>query len=376
MIARLLFSEIQDKILNSKKIVLLFGPRQVGKTTLIKSILADFSGKKLEINADQTKFIEIFSSRDLKKMQTLVAGFDLLFIDEAQRIPEIGINLKILHDEMPQLKIVATGSSSFELANRTREALTGRTATFSLFPIAVLELSVQINRFELAERMSEFLIFGNYPEVLNLVGETEKIRHLSEMATAYLYKDLLEMTNIKHPDKLFKLLRLLALQIGNEVSLTELGNALQISKDTIATYIDLLEKSYVIFRLSGFSRNLKKEIVKMDKIYFYDLGIRNALIDNFNALDKRSDQGGLWENFLVVERKKSNSYLHKPHKSYFWRTYTGAKIDYVEEGMGILSGFEFKFSQKTAKSPKSWAENYPEANFLVVNKDNFLDFLL
>lgn len=376
MIPRAIKAEIREKIQNSNKIVLLFGPRQVGKTTLVKNILAEMPGKKLEINADQPKYIDILSSRDLQKMRSLLDGHDLLFIDEAQRIPDIGINLKILHDELPGLKIVATGSSSFELANLTREALTGRTATFTLFPIALSELGQQFSRFEMHERLEELLLFGGYPEVLGIKNRAAKIQHLTELTSAYLYKDVLEITSIKHSDKLYKLLRLLALQIGSEVSLNELANALQMSKDTVASYIDLLEKSFVVFRLTGFSRNLRKEIVKMDKIFFYDLGVRNALLDNFNPLDTRNDGGALWENFLITERRKRNAYRHELARGYFWRTYTGAEIDYVEEGNGQLAGFEFKFSKKTAAAPKSWTENYPEARFAFVNLDNYPSFLL
>lgn len=376
MIPRIQATDIREKLLHSNKIILLFGPRQVGKTTLIRSILADLPARHLEINADQSKYIDILSSRDLLKMRGLVEGYDLLFIDEAQRIPEIGINLKILHDELPGLKIVATGSSSFELANRTREPLTGRTWTYTLFPISLSELHQLYNRFELNDRLESLLLYGAYPEVLTMTNQADKIRHLTELTSAYLYKDILEVASIKHSDKLQRLLRLLAFQAGSEVSLNELGNNLQMSKDTVSTYIDLLEKAFVVFRLTGYSRNLRKEIVKKDKIFFYDLGIRNALIDNFNPLDRRIDTGALWENFLVAERRKRNAYTGALLKPYFWRTYTGAELDYVEEGMGQLAGFEFKFSSKTTAAPKSWSEHYPEAAFTCINRENYLDFLL
>lgn len=376
MIPRIYSTDIREKLLHSNKIILLYGPRQAGKTTLVRNVLSDFPGKCLEINADQPKYIDLLSSRDLSKMRGFVDGYDLLFIDEAQRIPDIGINLKILHDSLPNLKVIATGSSSFELANRTKEPLTGRTWTYTLYPIALLELHQQHSRFELHDRLEEFLLFGTYPELLSITNRTDKIKYLTELTSAYLYKDVLELATIKHADKLFKLLRLLAFQAGSEVSLNELGNSLQMSKDTVATYIDLLEKAFVVFRLTGFSRNLRKEIVKMDKIFFYDLGIRNALIDNFNPLDRRADIGQLWENFLVVERRKRNTYSNMLLKSYFWRTYTGAELDYVEEGMGQISGFEFKYSAKAALPPKSWTENYSEAAFTCIHRENYLDFLL
>lgn len=377
MIPRSIAARLREKMLHSNKVVVLFGPRQVGKTTLIKTILSELPEvKKLLINADQSKYIDILTSRDLQKMQGLIGDAALLFIDEAQRVPDIGINLKILHDEMPDLKIVATGSSAFELANRTKEPLTGRTWTFALYPIAQIELAAQLSRFELEQHLEDYLIFGSYPEALNLTTHQEKIEYLTELTSSYLYKDILDITAIKHADKLHKLLRLLAFQAGSQVSYNELGNMLQMSKDTVATYVDLLEKSFVVFRLTGYSRNLRKEVTKMDKIYFYDNGIRNALIDNFTPLTRRNDEGQLWENFLISERRKRNAYQSALVKSYFWRTHTGAELDYVEEGMGLLKGFEIKFSQKSPPAPKSWTESYPEADYTVVNRSNYLDFLL
>ncbi len=367
--------QILEKLLHSDKIILLYGPRQVGKTTLVRNILQQTPGRILEINADQTKYIEVLSSRDLNKMQGLIAGHDVLFLDEAQRIPDIGINLKILHDALPDLKIIATGSSSFELANRTREPLTGRTWTFTLLPIAQIELQQLFSPFELEQRLEEVLIFGAYPNLFNIPNRTDKILYLNELTNAYLYKDVLEVASIKHSDKLYRLLQLLAFQTGAQVSLNELGNALSMSKDTVSTYIDLLEKAFVVFRLTGFSRNLRKEVVKMDKIYFHDLGIRNTLINNFNPVEQRNDMGQIWENFLVSERRKRNLYTNTLLKSYFWRTYTGAELDYIEDGMGRLSGFEFKYSQKMASAPKSWTENYPEADFQSINRSNYLDFV-
>ena len=375
MIPRLLFSEIREKVIHSSKIIIIYGARQVGKTTLVKQIVADLPYKTLSINADEQRYIDVLSSRNLTQMQLLVAGYELLFIDEAQRIPDVGINLKILHDAMPSLKIIVTGSSSFELSNQTKESLTGRTWTFSLFPIAYAELRQQFNVFELDQQLESLLRFGSYPEVLNLPNEQDKTRYLHELSAAYLYKDVLEISSIKYANKLQQLIRLLAFQIGSEVSLNELGNALQMSKDTVSSYIDLLEKSFVVFRLSGFSRNLRKEVVKMDKIYFYDLGVRNALINNLNPLAFRNDAGQLWENFLVSERLKNNTYQDRFVNHYFWRTYTGAEIDYVEEANGNLAGFEFKFSEKVSKPPKSWQETYPEASFKGINRENYAEFL-
>ena len=231
------------------------------------------------------------------------------------------------------------------------------------------------NTADLQSRIEEFLIYGTYPEIFSLPGLTEKEQYLRELSSSYLYKDIFELTSIKHSSRLDALLRLLAFQIGSQVSLNELGNSLNMSKDTVASYIDLLEKAFVIFRLSGFSRNLRKEVVKMDKIYFYDLGIRNTIIDNYNSLDFRDDHGKLWENFIISERKKYLSYIMNLKNSYFWRTYTGAELDYVEEGSGELSGFEIKWSVKKKKAPASWLATYKYATYEEINRMNFIDFI-
>ena len=376
MLTRALLPILTDRLLNSSKILLLYGPRQAGKTTLIKQVLAGSVLRKLEINADEQQYHDVLSSRDLNQLRLLVEGYDLLFIDEAQRIPDIGLNLKILRDGLPQLKIIVTGSSSFELANRTQEPLTGRTWTYTLFPIATTELRAQHNPFELRQLLDQQLIYGAYPEIFSLPNQQDKVQYLRELSTAYLYRDVLEMANLRYPDKLRKLLSLLALQVGAPVSLNELGNTLQMSKDTVAHYLDLLEKAFVVFRLSGFSRNLRKEVVKMDKVYFYDLGIRNAILNNFSPLAARNDTGALWENFLVVERRKRNAYAPSPALPYYWRTYTGAELDYVEDLDGQLAGFEFKLSKKAPQAPASWLANYPGASYAGVNRDNYLDFVL
>ena len=376
MLTRALLPILTDRLLNSSKILLLYGPRQAGKTTLIKQVLAGSVLRKLEINADEQRYHDVLSSRDLNQLRLLVEGYDLLFIDEAQRIPDIGLNLKILRDGLPQLKIIVTGSSSFELANRTQEPLTGRTWTYTLFPIATTELRAQHNPFELRQLLDQQLIYGAYPEIFSLPNQQDKVQYLRELSTAYLYRDVLEMANLRYPDKLRKLLSLLALQVGAPVSLNELGNTLQMSKDTVAHYLDLLEKAFVVFRLSGFSRNLRKEVVKMDKVYFYDLGIRNAILNNFSPLAARNDTGALWENFLVVERRKRNAYAPSPALPYYWRTYTGAELDYVEDFDGQLAGFEFKLSKKAPQAPASWVANYPGASYAGINRDNYLDFVL
>lgn len=374
-IPRTLTDIIKERLTISNKVVILYGPRQSGKTTLVNNVLKSVSEKIVAVNADEKKYVDILSSRDFNKMRLLVEKADILFIDEAQRIPEIGINLKILYDRMPSLKIIATGSSSFELASKIKEPLTGRIHTFILYPIAFHELRKIENTADLQNKIEELLIYGMYPEIFSLPTITEKQQYLRELSSSYLFKDIFELTSIKHSSRLDALLRLLAFQIGSQVSLSELGNSLNMSKDTVASYIDLLEKAFVIFRLPGFSRNLRKEVVKMDKIYFYDLGIRNSVIDNYNRLDFRDDHGKLWENFILSERKKYLSYTMNYKNCYFWRTYTGAELDYVEEGSGKLNGFEIKWSAKNKKAPASWLETYKSAKYEEINRTNFIDFI-
>ncbi len=373
-IDRLIMPEIIEKIKKTGKIILIYGPRQVGKTTLSKLLIAELKLKTLSVNADQEKYLDIFSSRDLDKMKSLLAGYELLFIDEAQRISDIGINLKILADEMPELKIIATGSSSFDLANKVSEPLTGRTWSFNLFPLAICELERYHNDFELNNILENLLIYGSYPEVFTTVNFQDKESLLSEICRAYLYKDALDLMTVKQAGKIKKLLKLLAFQIGSEVSILELANSLDLSRETVERYIDLLEKSFVIFRLGGYSRNLRKEVSKMDKIYFHDLGIRNMIIDNLKPLGERNDAGQLWENFLLIERIKMLSYHSISHSPYFWRLHTGAELDYVEERDGKIYGYEFKYNNKSPDPPKSWLETYPQSGYKTINKTNWLKF--
>jgi hypothetical protein len=374
-ITRSLKQTIQEGLHKSNKIILIFGPRQAGKTTLVKEIMADWPGRNLEINADELKYIDILSSRDLDRLKKLVAGYDLLFLDEAQRVPEIGINLKLLHDQIPSLRIIATGSSSLDLASKVREPLTGRTRTYQLMPLAISELAALYNPIELDFKLEDFLVYGTYPGVFIQENEMEKVEYLRELSLSYLFKDVLETGAIKYTPKLRDLVRLLAYQIGSEVSINELSNRLQLHRDVVNNYLDLLEKSFVIFRLGGYSRNLRKEVTRHHKVYFWDLGVRNAIIENFNPLDRREDGGKLWENFLIIERMKTQSYRREAANYYFWRTYDGAEVDWVEEKAGKLHGYEFKFSSKSPKMPKAWGDTYSEASYAVVNRDNYLDWI-
>jgi uncharacterized protein len=377
MISRAIEEKLKTLLTDQRKIVLLYGARQVGKTTLIKKVLQNFQGKILEVNADELLYSEALSSRDFLKLKGMVDGYDLLFIDEAQRIVDIGINLKILHDNLPALKIIVTGSSSLDLADRVSEPLTGRIFTNTLYPISVIEWQnfAGLNDYSTSLKLEEFLLYGMYPEIFNYHNFNQKRKYLDDLCKSYLYKDILSLGNIKYPEKLNQLLKLLAYQVGQMVSIQELSTTLQIHRDALLNYISLLEKCFVIFRLSGFSRNLRKEVVKMDKIYFCDTGIRNALINNFDSFQQRNDKGQLWENFLMAERIKVNAYRDVFANSYFWRTYSGAELDLVEEKDGLLHGYEFKWGSRMVKVPASWAEHYQNSTFQTINTDNYLSWL-
>lgn len=375
-IERFILSQILEKLQKSNKIVIIYGARQVGKTTLAEKIVKQLALKTLKINADEKKYHSILSSQDLDKMKSLVSGYDLLFIDEAQRIENIGINLKILSDGLKNLKIIVTGSSSFELANKIKEPLTGRTWTYNLFPLSFLELSAVYNEFELKNFLENFLIFGGYPEIFTTENLADKQKLLEELTGSYLYKDILELELIKKSEKIHKLLKLLSFQIGHEVSIAELANSLELNSETVRRYLDLLEKSFVIFRLSALSKNPRTEIAKKDKIYFYDLGVRNVLAGNLNLLDSRNDVGPLFENFLVAERMKKMKYQEKAVFSYFWRAYTGSEIDYIEEKAGKFEAFEFKYGKTKVRLPQKFFDSYGQVDFKLINKDNYLEFII
>lgn len=296
-------------------------------------------------------------------------------IDEAQKIPNIGQCLKIMVDHIPHLRIIVIGSSSFELAGQVGEPLTGRKKTLTLYPIAQLELLKQFNAFEVKTQLENYLIYGSYPDIISAKISDQKRARITEIAHSYLLKDILELDRIKNSKILLDLLRLLAFQIGSEVSHNELAKKLGIDAKTISRYLDLLEKRFVLYNLGGFSRNLRKEITKKSKYYFYDIGIRNALIANFNSLDLRDDIGKLWENFLVIERIKKQAYLPVYANNYFWRTWEQKEIDWIEEREGKLWGYEFKWGKTIAKPPKEFLNAYPNAEFMTVNQENYLTFV-
>jgi len=372
MIPRLIAPRIMQRLEAGGKAILIFGARQVGKTTLVQTLLRNTSYRVLTVSADEGIVADVLSSRDLNRLRGFVSGYDLLFVDEAQRVPEIGLNLKLLVDHVPGLRLIATGSSSLHLASRAREPLTGRAWTYRLHPIALCELAQLHTPYELNRSLPERLVFGSYPEIFALESDADKREYLSNLVASYLYKDVLEIGNLRYSHRLRDLLRLLAFQIGQEVSLSELGAQLQMSKETVASYIDLLEQSFVVFRLTGFSRNLRKEISKRDKIYFWDTGVRNMLIDNLKRLDARNDAGALWENFMIAERRKWIEYQGLSAGLYFWRTHTGAEIDLVEDRDGQLTGYEYKWSGRKARAPQSFLDAYPGAVYQVVTPDNCL----
>jgi uncharacterized protein len=376
MVNRALKQIIIQQLKESNKVAVVYGPRQVGKTTLMRQIANEVELKVLHINADLVKYHDVLSSRDLGKMDELIGDHQALFIDEAQNINNIGINLKILYDERPNLRIIATGSSSFELANTIKEPLTGRTTTYRMFPIAMSELVQTKSRFELKESLESYMLFGTYPDILSLKSKQAKVNHLRELASSYLYKDVLQLSNIKHSDKLYKLLQLIAFQAGSLVSVHELAKTLGMSHDTVNEYIDLMEKGFILSRLSGYSKNPRKEISKMDKIYFHDLGVRNMLIENFNPLNMRTDVGALWENFLFLERMKKCAYQDIHSNIYFWRTYAGAELDYIEASNDRLQGYEFKWGGRKSREPRSWLDNYQGSTYTQINRENYLDFIL
>lgn len=367
---------IKERLASSQKGLVLYGARQVGKTTLVNQVLGETKSRILTVNGDQSRFQDTLSSRDLARIRSLVEGYDVLFVDEAQRIPEIGVNLKIILDNIPALRVIVTGSSSLDLASRVSEPLTGRIWTYRLYPIAFLELRGVLNETELDAQLEDRLVYGSYPEIFSYVSASDRREYLQNLSDAYLYKDLLEVGGLKNSSKIRDLLKLLAFQIGNQVSLSELGNTLNISKETVARYIDFLEKSFVVFRLKGLSRNLRKEVSKMDKVYFYDVGVRNILIDNLKPLKDRNDVGQIWENFLIIERMKVLSYKQISASTYFWRTHTGAELDFVEEREEKLAGFELKTGNKKVRAPTSWHSSYPNSTFTVINRENYLRFVL
>ena len=377
-IERVIYHDILKSLKEEDFVIVIYGPRQSGKTTLLGSI-KNSVGQALMLNGDNARVQEVLSSRDPTAIRTYLGANKLVFIDEAQRIQDIGINLKIIKDQMPDLKIIATGSSSFELASKINEPLTGRKRVFMLYPLWAFELSSGKGSNFLPDNLENLLRFGSYPKVVSLESENAKIRYLQEIVQAGLYKDILELEEVKNPKMLREILSLLAFQIGNEVSYNELASSLGVSIELIKRYLDLLEKAFIIIRVGGFSRNLRKEITANSRYYFVDIGVRNTIIRNYNPLSIRDDVGMLWENFLAMERIKKQLYTNIFTNNYFWRTWGGQEVDWVEEREGKLFGYEFKWATQKAKkvkAPKDFINTYGSSFFEAISKHNYLDFVL
>jgi uncharacterized protein len=374
---RALFQDFGKKVLPNKVLILL-GARRVGKTEILKNYLQMIpDGSYLQLNGEDINDANLLKERSVTNYKRLLNNIDLLVIDEAQTIPDIGLILKLIVDSIEGIKIIATGSSIFDLNNNLGEPLVGRKNTLYLFPLAQMEYSQYENYKQTTEKLEERLLFGSYPELIQYSDWEDKKEYLYEIINSYLLKDILVFEGIKHADKIYDLLRLIAYQLGKEVSLQELANQLQMSKNTVANYLDLLSKVFILFKVEGFSRNLRKEIVKSSRWYFYDNGIRNGIINNFNRLDSRTDVGDLWGNYLAVERIKKQNYLKIKTNNYFWRTYDQQELDWLEENGEELAGFEFKWSEtKKVKIPTAFAKAYPKATFEVINKSNYLDFII
>lgn len=374
MIARRLEQNIQS-LLEAKKAIIIMGARQVGKSTLLHQMLGARQDV-LWMNGDELDIQELFSNMTSTRIRAILGSKRLLVIDEAQRISDIGLRLKLITDQVPDVQVIATGSSSFELANKVNEPLTGRKREFHMYPLTFGEM-VQHTQFLDEVRMAPHrMIYGYYPEVVCNPGDERAT--LKELSDSYLYKDILSLDSINKPDKLVRLLKALALQIGSQVSYNEIGTLIGLDSKTVERYVDILEKSYIIFRLGTFSRNLRNELKATRKIYFWDLGIRNAVIGNLAQIENRTDAGELWENFVIAERMKRNAYNGCFAQSYFWRTRRQHEIDYIEEEDGILQAYEFKWNTRkaNAKCPEAFKTAYPDANYKVITPENIEEFLL
>lgn len=366
-----------EKSLFKGKIVIIYGARQVGKTTLVREIqkkYSDHSNDSIYLNCDEIDIRQALTDKTSTEIKAFLGNNKLAIIDEAQRVKNIGITLKLIADNFPSIQVIATGSSSLDLSNEIAEPLTGRKYEFHLYPFALEELKSVYKEIEISRLIERRIIFGMYPEIA--LNDSDAFKNLKNITDSYLYKDILQYQNIKNPEVLNKLLQALALQIGNEVSYNELSNTVGIDKKTVSNYIQLLEKSFVIFKLQPFSRNLRTELKKLRKIYFYDTGIRNALINNFNPLNLRQDVGALWENFMISERIKYNNNYEQIKNIYFWRTHNQKEIDYLEESGGVLNGYEFKWEKNKFSKPKEFLETYKNSSIELINKKNYQNFVM
>ncbi len=369
MYPRLLENQIIE-VIGSKRAIVVYGPRQVGKTTLVKKIAAA-QGSHLYLNCDEPDVRSALTDKNSHELRRLIGNYKLVVIDEAQRVANIGLTLKIIIDNNLTDQIIATGSSSFELANRINEPLTGRKIVFTLLPLTYEELVPTLSPLERQRVISEAVIYGSYPAITTSIAGSEKKSLLKELTDSALYKDILEFQRIRNPNKIRDLLRLLAYQVGNEVSYSELGQQLGIDRQTVESYVNLLEQSFIVYRLPPLTGNSRKEISRMKKIYFYDNGVRNSLINRFEDLSEHPDRGPLWESWAIGERIKTHLTKRDPRPHYFWRLKSGAEIDLVEQVDGKFQGFEYKVNQKKTSAPESWESLYPEARWRVVRPETF-----
>lgn len=375
-VERTALKALKKKLLPGK-VLMILGARRVGKTELINHFLEEIpKDQYLKFNGEDIRHAKLFEDRSVENFRRILSKCSLLVIDEAQKISESGLALKLIADNFKDLKILVTGSSVFDLSNKLGEPLVGRKNTIYLYPLAQSEFGAYENIIETKEKLEERMIFGSYPELEQYPDWNDKQDYLNGIINSYLLKDILVFDGIKQSDKIIDLLRLIAFQTGKEVSLQELGAQLSISKNTVERYLDLLTKVFVLFKLRGFSRNLRKEVTKMNRWYFYDNGIRNAVIGNFNRLNLRNDAGELWENYLIAERIKQQSISGRTVSNYFWRTYTQQEIDWVEEENGKINAYEFKWNvKKKPKVPSSWAEAYPDSEYRIISQDNYLEWI-
>ncbi|MEJ7820921.1 MAG: ATP-binding protein [Chitinophagaceae bacterium] len=365
-----------EQLLGKNKVLLILGTRRVGKTFLINAIQQKYKNPVVVLNGEDFEVQELLKKRTSANYKKIIGSAGLLILDEAQVIPEIGKILKFMIDSIPHLTILATGSSSFDLLNKAGEPLTGRQIQFNLYPLAQLELKESESYLETVQNLEERLVYGSYPELLQLNAYTEKSNYLQQLIQSYLLKDILAFEGIRQSDKIIRLLRLIAYQVGSEVSYNELASQLGISKNTVENYLDLLSKVFIIYRLSAYSTNQRKEVSKSSKWYFFDNGIRNAIINDFRLPDLRNDIGILWENYIISERIKRNSYLKENAQFHFWRNYNQQEIDLIEIKEGKIYAYEFKYSpDKKVKVPAGFAKAYPNATFEKISRDNYLDWI-
>ena len=355
------------------RVLIIYGPRRVGKTTLLQSYLNARGDKKIfSATGDDIVIRELFLSENRARILDFAAPYEIIAIDEAQNVKNIGIGVKMIIDAFPEKILILTGSSSFDLSREIGEPLTGRHFTLTLLPFAQIEMNA--SKFELNNVLEDFLIYGSYPEVLNAPTKAMRAKILTELISSYLFKDILALDKIKSPDLLLDIARCLAFQVGGEVSFNEIAKIVKSDVKTVQRYIDALEKMFVIKKVRGFSKNLRNEISKKSKFYFYDNGVRNAVISQFNGLDSRDDVGRLWENFIFTELMKKSGIEQTADTFYFWRAYTGQEIDIIKESAGTLFAIECKWSKETAMAPSLWKENYKNSKFEIINKNNYLEY--